>query len=80
MQFACDACEHPAVTLPPELQHDALVCCQGCGHVIATWGEFKQRTTRSIMAETALAGCPGKGLSPDPLDLIVLAAVVPPKI
>ncbi len=72
MQFACDACGHPAVVLPDELHDSALVCCQGCRAPIATWAMFKKRTTRAILAAACGSGAPAEALSPDPLDPDIL--------
>jgi hypothetical protein len=72
MQFACHACGHPAVTLPRELHEDALVCCQSCHATIATWAAFKQRTTQIILSGCTNVAVPLEGVSPDPLDPVVL--------
>ena len=67
MRFACSACGSPAVTLPKEFHPGAPVHCQGCGMLIATWGVFKQRTTRVILAEVK-QGTTSAAFAPDPLD------------
>jgi hypothetical protein len=72
VQFACDACGHPAVTLPDALYDDAIVCCQSCQAPIATWAVFKQRTTQAILAAKRAAGASMETLSPDPLDQALL--------
>ncbi len=69
MQFACNACGHPAVTLPEELHDLALVSCQGCGAPVGTWAEFKRRTTQVILSATRTAPAEALARSPDPLDL-----------
>ena len=72
MQFACDACGHPAVTLPEELHDLALVCCQGCGAPVGTWAEFKRRTTQVILSATRIGPADALARSPDPLDLALV--------
>ena len=72
MQFACDACGHPAVILPDDLYDDALVYCQGCLAPIATWAVFKQRTTQASLSASRAAGADMAALSPDPLDEALL--------
>lgn len=69
MRFACEACGHPAVSLPEELRPDGVVRCQGCGASVGTWAEFKLRATRAILLEHCEAGTAGRVLAPDPLDL-----------
>lgn len=69
MRFACEACGHPAVSLPEELRPDGVVRCQGCGASVGTWAEFKLRATRVILLEHYEAGIAGRVHAPDPLDL-----------
>ena len=80
MRFACSACGCPAVTLPKELHPRAAVHCQGCGVLVTTWAEFKQRTTQVILAEVKQGGT-SAAFAPDPLDDDLLreqrAALVP---
>ncbi len=68
VQFACSACDSPAVTLPKELHDRAPVHCQGCGVLIATWGVFKQTTTEVILAEVKQGTTMSAIHAPDPLD------------
>lgn len=72
MQFACDACGHPAVVLPDELHDDAVVLCRGCNAPIATWAVFKRRTTRAVLAAARASGALVEGFSADPLDFDTL--------
>jgi hypothetical protein len=72
VQFACNTCGHPAVTLPDELHEEALVCCQSCRAPIATWAAFKQRTTQIILSGSTRSDELLHVLSPDPLDPVVL--------
>ena len=74
MPFACNACGGPAVVLPQELFDDALVRCQRCNAVIATWAVFKARTTQAILMENNGHEEDGSILSPDPLDANLLKA------
>jgi hypothetical protein len=66
--FACRSCGSPAVVLPEELNDNASVRCEGCNDVLATWGAFKARTTRAILAEMRLHGARPGALGTDPLD------------
>lgn len=73
VQFACEACGSPSVAPPRTFRDDAAIACKRCGAKIGTWGDFKERTRRIILAE--LDGerdlC---GASADPLPRLTLAA------
>jgi hypothetical protein len=72
MPFACSACGCPSVVLPEKLVDDALVHCQRCNSVLATWAVFKTRTTQIILAETQGEITDLGLLGPDPLDVDLL--------
>ncbi len=74
MPFACSACGCPSVVLPEKLVDDALVHCQRCNSVLATWAVFKARTTQTILAEMRGDTTDLGLLGPDPLDVDLLRA------
>lgn len=75
MRYACTACGSPAVVLPSRLDQDAFVHCRDCSQPVATWGDFKHRTTQAILADTRTLGEAVNALSYDPLDLRLVRAL-----
>jgi hypothetical protein len=49
--FACDRCGSPSIMLPENLEDAAPIRCSGCGVELGTWGVFKERARRLIMAD-----------------------------
>jgi hypothetical protein len=58
--------------LPETLVDEALVHCQRCNSVLATWAVFKTKTTQTILAETQGEMTASGLLGPDPLDANLL--------
>ncbi len=55
--FACEACGSPSIMLPETLTDGAAIHCSGCGHELGTWGAFRERAKRLIMADVERGLC-----------------------
>jgi hypothetical protein len=67
LRFACVSCGCPSIRLPAELTAQAMVTCDQCGAVLATWDEFKRLTTSIVLSEKSSRAGPLDAASYDPL-------------
>ncbi len=52
-QFSCSVCGSASIRAPQQIADDATILCGGCGHLIGTWAELKERAKRAILAQGA---------------------------
>lgn len=54
LDFECEFCGSPAVSLPASLYASATVCCGGCQAPIGTWEEYKNRVSSEVRRAGAI--------------------------
>ena len=40
VEFRCETCQSPRVSVPPVIDPDSLVNCGQCGRFVATWADY----------------------------------------
>lgn len=55
LDFECEFCGSPAVSLPSSLYASATVCCGACQAPIGTWEEYKNRVSSEVRRAGAIA-------------------------
>lgn len=54
LEFECQFCGSPAVSLPSSLYASATVCCGACQAPIGTWEEYKKRVSTEVLRSGAM--------------------------
>lgn len=55
LDFECEFCGSPAVSLPPSLYASATVSCAACQAPVGTWDEYKTLVSAAIQRSGAIA-------------------------
>ena len=66
-QFSCSVCGSASIRAPQQIADDATIVCGGCGYLIGTWAELKERAKRTILAQCTGSQHPDRIATADPL-------------